>query len=46
MLFITIIPDVDPNKSDMYSWFGNYRHSDDCKLLIAATRLRNWLKLL
>ena len=29
MLFITTIPDVEPNRSDVYSWFSNYRHSDD-----------------
>ena len=29
MLFITTIPDLDPNRSDVYSWFSNYRHSDD-----------------
>ena len=28
-LFITTIPDLDPNRSDVYSWFGNYRHSAD-----------------
>ena len=29
MLFITTIPDLDPNRKDVYSWFANYRHSDD-----------------
>ena len=28
-LFVTSIPDLDPNRSDVYSWFGNYRHSSD-----------------
>ncbi|MBQ8960919.1 MAG: hypothetical protein IJ071_06855 [Ruminococcus sp.] len=28
-LFITTIPDLDPNRSDVYDWFGNYRHSAD-----------------
>ncbi|HAE51689.1 MAG TPA: hypothetical protein DCG30_00340 [Ruminococcus sp.] len=28
-LFVTTIPDLDPNRSDVYSWFGNYRHSAD-----------------
>lgn len=28
-LFITTIPNLDPNRSDVYSWFGNYRHSAD-----------------
>ncbi|MGN0614531.1 MAG: SGNH/GDSL hydrolase family protein [Porcipelethomonas sp.] len=28
-LFITTIPDLDPNRGDVYSWFGNYRHSAD-----------------
>ena len=28
-LFITTIPNLDPNRADVYSWFGNYRHSDD-----------------
>ena len=29
MLFLTTIPDLDPNRSDVYDWFGNYRHSAD-----------------
>lgn len=28
-IFVTTIPDLDPNRSDVYSWFGNYRHSSD-----------------
>lgn len=28
-LFITTIPNLDPNRSDVYSWFNNYRHSAD-----------------
>ena len=28
-LFISPIPALDPNKSDVYSWFENYRHSTD-----------------
>lgn len=28
-LYVTTIPDLDPNRSDVYSWFGNYRHSSD-----------------
>ena len=28
-LFVTTIPNLDPNRSDVYSWFGNYRHSSD-----------------
>lgn len=28
-LFISPIPPLDPNRSDVYSWFGNYRHSAD-----------------
>ncbi len=28
-LFLSTIPNVDPNRSDVYSWFGNYRHSAD-----------------
>lgn len=28
-LFVTTIPDLDPNREDVYSWFGNYRHSSD-----------------
>ncbi len=28
-LFITTIPKLEPNHSDVYSWFGNYRHSAD-----------------
>ena len=29
VLFVTTIPNLDPNRSDVYSWFGNYRHSAD-----------------
>ena len=29
MLFVTTIPDLDPNRQDVYSWFSNYRHSSD-----------------
>ena len=29
VLYVTTIPDLDPNRSDVYSWFGNYRHSAD-----------------
>ena len=28
-LFVTSIPDVDPNRSGVYDWFSNYRHSAD-----------------
>ena len=28
-LFVTTVPDVDPNRSGVYDWFGNYRHSAD-----------------
>ncbi|WP_028519017.1 SGNH/GDSL hydrolase family protein [Ruminococcus flavefaciens] len=28
-LLVTTIPDVDPNRSGVYDWFGNYRHSAD-----------------
>lgn len=28
-LFISPIPPLDPNRSEVYSWFGNYRHSSD-----------------
>ena len=28
-LFVTTIPDLDPNREDVYQWFGNYRHSAD-----------------
>lgn len=28
-LFVTTIPDVDPNRSGAYDWFSNYRHSAD-----------------
>ncbi len=26
-LFVTTIPDVDPNRQEVYNWFSNYRHS-------------------
>ena len=29
VLFVTTIPYLDPNRSDVYNWFGNYRHSAD-----------------
>ena len=29
MLFVTTIPNLDPNRNDVYSWFSNYRHSAD-----------------
>lgn len=29
VLFVTGIPDLDPNRSGVYDWFGNYRHSAD-----------------
>lgn len=29
MLFVTSIPNLDPNRSEVYDWFGNYRHSAD-----------------
>ncbi|MDE6789221.1 MAG: hypothetical protein K2J47_07885 [Ruminococcus sp.] len=28
-LFISPIPPLDPNRGDVYDWFGNYRHSAD-----------------
>lgn len=28
-LFVTTIPDLDPNRSEVYNWFSNYRHSPD-----------------
>lgn len=28
-LFVTSVPDLDPNREDVYQWFGNYRHSPD-----------------
>lgn len=28
-LFVTTIPDVDPNRQEVYNWFSNYRHSAD-----------------
>ena len=33
MLFITTIPDLDPNREEVYNWFSNYRHSDDWQKL-------------
>ena len=27
VLFVTTIPDLDPNREEVYSWFSNYRHS-------------------
>ena len=28
-VFVTTIPDLDPNRKEVYDWFGNYRHSAD-----------------
>lgn len=28
-LFISPIPPLDPNRNEVYDWFGNYRHSAD-----------------
>ena len=28
-LFVTTIPDLEPNRSEVYPWFSNYRHSSD-----------------
>ena len=28
-LFVTTIPDVDPNRQEVYNWFSSYRHSAD-----------------
>ena len=32
MLFVATIPDVDPNRNEVYNWFTNHRHSDDLKI--------------
>lgn len=29
VLFVTGIPDLDPNRAGVYDWFSNYRHSAD-----------------
>ena len=44
MLFITTIPDVDPNRSDVYSWFGNYRHSDDWQTTYSDDQVEKLVK--
>lgn len=28
-LYVSSVPDLDPNRPDVYNWFGNYRHSAD-----------------
>ena len=28
-VFVTTIPELDPNRPEVYDWFGNYRHSAD-----------------
>ena len=28
-LFVTTIPDLDPNRTEVYDWFANYRHLPD-----------------
>lgn len=28
-LFVTTVPDLEPNREDVYQWFSNYRHSAD-----------------
>ena len=32
-LFVTTIPDLDPNREEVYTWFSNYRHSADWQTL-------------
>ena len=31
-LFVTTIPDLDPNREEVYNWFSNYRHSPDWQI--------------
>ena len=45
MLFITTIPDVDPNRNDVYSWFANYRHSPDWQTLYSDEEAESAVKL-
>ena len=33
MLFVTTIPNLDPNREEVYNWFSNYRHSDDWQII-------------
>ncbi len=35
-LFVTTIPDVEPNRSDVYSWFNNYRYDSNWQQLSDA----------
>ena len=45
MVFITTIPDLDPNRSDVYSWFGNYRHSADWQTFYSDEQVEGAVKL-
>lgn len=45
MLFITTIPDLDPNRSDVYTWFSNYRHSDDWKSIFTDDQVEKMVKI-
>lgn len=31
-LFVTTVPDLEPNREDVYPWFANYRHSADWQI--------------
>ena len=42
-LFVTTIPDLDPNRSDVYSWFGNYRHSSDWQTQYSDEQAEKWV---
>ena len=47
-LFVTTIPDLDPNRDEVYSWFSNYRFSDNFKItlpdIIVKLKVASFLK--
>ena len=45
MLFITTIPALDPNREDVYTWFPNYRNSDDSQTLYTDKQVEKLLTL-
>ncbi|MDE7105524.1 MAG: hypothetical protein K2O36_06555, partial [Ruminococcus sp.] len=44
VLFISPIPQLDPNKSDVYDWFGNYRHSADWSEQYDDITAEDWVR--
>lgn len=43
-LFLSPIPLLEPNRSDVYDWFGNYRHSSDWSEQYDDITAENWVR--